>query len=151
MKWAGVLEENNGDPGSSKNQTQIPPKPDLLRPIEVQSQSVFTLRPKPIQPKTLKPDPIRNLIRRPRVSGHPSLQKNVEDATGSTPPTPDLDHVSVHSCDSDSQISTHSSLLPASPSGCRPIAEIMQGFVEVDRSWGSSSDWFLDLRDGRRI
>jgi hypothetical protein len=47
VKWAGVLEENNGDPGSSKNQTQIPPKPDLLRPIEVQSRSVFTLRPKP--------------------------------------------------------------------------------------------------------
>ena len=151
VKWAGVLEENSGDPRSSKHQTQIPPKPDLLRPIEVQSQSVFTLRPKPIQPKTLKPDPNRNLIWRLRVSGHPSLQKNVEDASGSTPPTPNLNHVSMHSCDSDSQISTHSSLIPASHSGCRPITEIMQGFGEVNRSWGSSSDRFLDLRDGRRI
>jgi hypothetical protein len=151
VKWAGVLEENSGDPRSSKHQTQIPPKPYPLRPIEVPSLSDFTLRPKPIQPKTLKPDPNRNLIWRLRVSGHPSLQKNVEDASGSTPPTPNLNHVSVHNCDSDSQISTHSSLIPASHSGCRPITEIMQGFSEVNRSWGSSSDRFLDLKDGRRI
>ena len=59
----------------------------------------------------------------------------------------DGDHVSVHSCDTDSQISTTSSLDAVT----RPIAELMKGIGEVDRSWGSSSDRFLDLRDGRRL
>jgi hypothetical protein len=27
----------------------------------------------------------------------------------------------------------------------------MKDIGEVHRSWGSSSDWFLDLRDGRRL
>lgn len=27
----------------------------------------------------------------------------------------------------------------------------MKGIGEVDRSWGLSSDWFLDLRDGRHL
>jgi hypothetical protein len=56
----------------------------------------------------------------------------------------------VHSCDSDSQGSDHSSLIPASRGG-RPIAEVMQGIGEVNRTWGSTHDWFIELRDGRRL
>lgn len=57
--------------------------------------------------------------------------------------------MSVHDCDSDSQVSSHSSLVPVPSLEVQPIAEILQGIGKVDRTWGSSSDWFIDLRDGR--
>uniref|UniRef100_A0A2N9HT72 Reverse transcriptase zinc-binding domain-containing protein n=1 Tax=Fagus sylvatica TaxID=28930 RepID=A0A2N9HT72_FAGSY len=47
--------------------------------------------------------------------------------------------------------SNHSSLIPASSSGGRPIAEVMQGIGEVNRTWGSTHDWFIELRDSRRL
>ena len=56
----------------------------------------------------------------------------------------------MHSCDSDSQGSDHTSLIPASWGG-RPIDEVMQGIGEVNRTWGSAHDWFIELRDGRRF
>jgi hypothetical protein len=61
------------------------------------------------------------------------------------------DHVSVHDCDSDSQVSSCSSLVLVPSLEVRPITEILQGIDEVDRTWGSSSDWFIDLRDGRQL
>uniref|UniRef100_A0A2N9GHU0 Uncharacterized protein n=1 Tax=Fagus sylvatica TaxID=28930 RepID=A0A2N9GHU0_FAGSY len=33
----------------------------------------------------------------------------------------------------------------------RLVAEVFQGVGSVDKSWGLSSDWFIDLRDGRRL
>jgi hypothetical protein len=33
----------------------------------------------------------------------------------------------------------------------KPIDEIMQEVGVVDRSWGSSRDWFIDVRNGRQI
>ena len=54
----------------------------------------------------------------------------------------------MHSCDTELEISTH--IVPVNLCE-RPIEEVMQGIGVVEQSWGSSSDWFLDLRDGRRL
>jgi hypothetical protein len=42
-------------------------------------------------------------------------------------------------------------LIPTSSTTCQPISEVIEEVGEVDRSWGSSRDWFIDLRDGRRL
>jgi hypothetical protein len=77
-----------------------------------------------------------------------NAQKPLEAPSGSTVTRPEVEHVSVHSCDTESEISTH--IVPVNPCD-RPIEEVMQGIGVVEKSWGSSSDWFLDLRDGRRL
>jgi hypothetical protein len=82
------------------------------------------------------------------VTGARNVQKPSEALSGSTSTRSDVDHVSVRSCDTNSQLSTH--LAPVNL-GDRPIAEVMKGFGVVERSWGSSNDWFLDLRDGRQL
>ena len=64
---------------------------------------------------------------------------------------PAEDHVSVHDCDFESRCSSQSSMVPAPPLEVRPIAEVLKGVGEVDRTWGSSSEWFIDLRDGRGL
>ena len=33
----------------------------------------------------------------------------------------------------------------------RPIAEVFKEVGPMDKTWGSSSDWFIDLRDGHRL
>uniref|UniRef100_A0A2N9G6G4 Endonuclease/exonuclease/phosphatase domain-containing protein n=1 Tax=Fagus sylvatica TaxID=28930 RepID=A0A2N9G6G4_FAGSY len=87
------------------------------------------------------------MVWRPRVNGSNPFQKLAEDDTGQTTANQDDDRVSLHSCDSDSQLST----IPAQPSTSQPIAEVIAEVGEVDRSWGSSRDWFINLRDGRRL
>uniref|UniRef100_A0A2N9EFL4 Reverse transcriptase domain-containing protein n=1 Tax=Fagus sylvatica TaxID=28930 RepID=A0A2N9EFL4_FAGSY len=57
----------------------------------------------------------------------------------------------VNGCDSESQLSETPSLIPAPPMTTQTIEEACQEIGEVDRSWGSSRDWFLDLRDGRTL
>jgi hypothetical protein len=77
----------------------------------------------------------------PRAHGLEKIEKAVEDFS-SSPPT-DLhlelghDRVSVHSWDSESQLSL-ASVVPTPLPDCKPIDEIMQRVGVVDRSWGSS-------------
>ncbi len=44
---------------------------------------------------------------------------------------------------------SESSMVPVSQ--LPPIAKVLQGIGAVAKTWGSSSDWFIDLRDGRRV
>jgi hypothetical protein len=109
-----------------------------------------TTRPTPITNDfrpTTQPNPKPRMVWRPRVNGSNPFQKLAEDDTGQTTANQDDDRVSLHSCDSDSQLSS----IPAQPSTSQPIAEVIAEVGEVDRSWGSSRDWFIDLRDGRRL
>jgi hypothetical protein len=90
------------------------------------------------------------MVWKPRVNGSNgsnSFQKLAEDATGQTTANQDDDRVLLHSWDSDSQLSS----IPAQPTSSQPIVEVIAEVREVDRSWGSSRDWFIDLRDGRRL
>ena len=88
------------------------------------------------------------------ANGLEKPEKAVEGSSSS--PLVDLhlelghDRVSVHSWDSESHRSATSVVLAPSPD-CKPIDEITQGVGVMDQSWGSSRDWFIDLRDGRRI
>ena len=44
---------------------------------------------------------------------------------------------------------SESSMVPASQ--LPPIVEVLHGIGAVAKTWGSSSEWFIDLRDGRRV
>ena len=44
---------------------------------------------------------------------------------------------------------SESSMVPVSQ--LPPITKVLQGIGAVAKTWGSSSDWFIDLRDGRRV
>jgi hypothetical protein len=88
------------------------------------------------------------------ANGLEKPEKAVEGSSSSPPVDLHLElghnRVSVHSWDSESHRSA-TSVVPAPSPDCKPIDEIMQGVGVVDWSWGSSRDWFIDLRDGRRI
>uniref|UniRef100_A0A2N9F9H8 Uncharacterized protein n=1 Tax=Fagus sylvatica TaxID=28930 RepID=A0A2N9F9H8_FAGSY len=73
------------------------------------------------------------------------ITKAIPMASGSRDP----DNVLMHSCETESQHSDHSNLI-LEPQ-VRPIAEVFKEVGPTDKTWGSSSDWFIDLRDGRRL
>uniref|UniRef100_A0A2N9HAI3 Reverse transcriptase zinc-binding domain-containing protein n=1 Tax=Fagus sylvatica TaxID=28930 RepID=A0A2N9HAI3_FAGSY len=91
------------------------------------------------------------MVWRPWLNGSPTFQNNANVVTGQTTVNPNHDQVSIHSCNSESQLSLIPSLIPTSSTTCQPISEVIEEVGEVDRSWGSSRDWFIDLRDGRRL
>jgi hypothetical protein len=160
VKWAGVLDKPMGDPimvedqqpvNNICNEPNLGPKQPNTQPLgsEPISQPVAIKKPtanKPIGLNKLAPKP--NLIWRPR-SPHPQKLLQHDDIASSSQ---NPDHVSVHSCDLDSHLSDNSdnsSLIPTAQP--RPIAEVFQGVGAVAKTWGSSNDWFIDLRDGRRL
>jgi hypothetical protein len=144
VKWAGVVDGSSGEP-ALQNQAPQAPKP-TLRINEHPTHVVAPVRPNAARPNQASA-PHLTKAWRPRVKATTSTSKSLEDPAGSSStPQPDSERVSVHSCDIDSQLS-----LALSHSCDRPIAEVMQGFGVVDSPWRSSSDWFLDLRDGRRL
>ena len=148
VKWAGVVDGPSGEP--VQNQAPQAPKP-VLNPIprsNVNPSHVMA----PVRPNAVRPNQVialnPTMVWRPRVKNATFAHKPLEDPSGSTStPHLDFERVSVHSCDTDSQLST----LAPTHSCDRPIAEVMQDFGVVGRSWGTSSDWFLDLCDGRRL
>ena len=147
VKWAGVIDEASGEPEQAQS---AKPNPFLNSDPNANPTNVH-VRPTVPRPNGSKLGPMITQVWRPRVHGSEEIQRPLDVTSGSTPhPTWSDEQVLVHSCDTDLQISTFSSLVPAAPCG-RPIAEIMEGIGVIDRSWGSSSDWFLDLRDGRQL
>jgi hypothetical protein len=166
VKWAGVMDQPSGAMVSFED--QMGRKTNVTGPIEggpsvqadvrtgpnVVVSSEATQKPntnKPVKPIINKPDPVHKLVWRPRTSGSQKSPTAVESGSRVKNDFPGADHVSVHGCDSESQCSSRSSLVPASPLEVQPIAEVLKGIGEVDRTWGSSSEWFIDLRDGRRL
>ena len=155
VKWAGVLDEPNGNTSPIQTQAHVEVQPES-KVISSDgapraAEPVRIVRPNTSQDYVSKPDPITKRVWRPRVNGFQNTQVTFEAASRSNSTRPDLELVSVHSCDTESQTSNLSSLIPTSPIEVLPIVEIKQGFGEVDRSWGLSSDSFLDLRDGRHL
>uniref|UniRef100_A0A2N9IKL7 Uncharacterized protein n=1 Tax=Fagus sylvatica TaxID=28930 RepID=A0A2N9IKL7_FAGSY len=59
-------------------------------------------------------------------------EKLGEAGSGSTMISPDLDRVSIHSCESESQQSSQCSLIPAPPTACQPIAKVMKDIGETE-------------------
>ena len=146
VRWAGVIDESSGDQYQAQQAINPVPINPLTRNITNPPLVEVPLRPKAYWPNEHGPYPHK--VWRPRVTDIRNVQKIPEAPSGSTVTRPEVEHVSVHSCDIDSEISTH--IVPVEPCA-QPIADVMQGIGVVDRSWGSSSDWFLDLRDGRRL
>jgi hypothetical protein len=150
VKWAGVLPCE--DKGLAPPQAHNIKQPEIsLKNGPHLNQVPNTARPITSKPNAQPTAPKPKMVWKPRVSGFRSMQKSDEAASGSTTANLDLDRVSIHTCDSDSQLSSESGLLPTPPTTDQPIAEAIQDIGEVDRLWGSSRDWFLDLRDGRRL
>ena len=154
VKWAGVIpsEESGPLPHQAHNQAtqevksqahtegSRPAKPNITQPKDKPNFQVIAPKPK--------------WVWAPRAHGLEKIEKAVEDFSSSPPVDLHLelghDRVSVHSWDSESQLSL-ASVVPAPLPDCKPIDEIMQRVGVVDRSWGSSRDWFIDLKDGRQI
>jgi hypothetical protein len=146
VNWARVeLSEDKGPIHSQAHVTKQT-KPTINNGTRIQFAKPITAKTK-TQINDLKP----KMVWQPRVNGLQKIQNSAVSGMASTLANPNLDRVSVHSCDSESQISSTPSLIPAPPSISPPIAEVLQEIGEVDRSWGSSRDCFIDLRDGRRL
>uniref|UniRef100_A0A2N9FU80 Reverse transcriptase domain-containing protein n=1 Tax=Fagus sylvatica TaxID=28930 RepID=A0A2N9FU80_FAGSY len=148
VRWAGVEPCETMGPSHSQAHESIQPanratngsyitngKPKA-QPVTVKAKT---------QPNDLKP----KMVWQPRVNGSQIIKRGAEAGTASTTVNLSHDRVSIQSCDSDSQILSTPSFILAPPT--ISIAEDIQKIGEVDRSWGSSRDWFIDLRDGRRL
>ena len=154
VKWVGVnpCEEVGLPPPQAHENNKNLTQPNLkqVRPTLQQN----TVNPVITQPKPKITAPKPKMVWAPRARGLPNSEKVIEASTSSPPEdfTHDLGHdrVSLHSWDSESQLSL-SSAAPDPSTENKPIDEIMQGVGMVDRSWGTPRDWFLDLRDGRRL
>jgi hypothetical protein len=159
VKCAEVLDDPSGNPVGNPYQAQLEDRSIPIQrpndPIQAPIRADPAIRPKPTLPKLPKPipaAPVVSKVWRPRGTASNSL----EGTSGSTKPK-DLEKVSVNSWESESEShgsdhsSNQSSIVPAGSSGGPPIAEVMQGIGEVNRTWGSARDWFIELRDGRRL
>jgi hypothetical protein len=159
VKCAEVLDDPSGNPVGNPYQAQLEDRSIPIQrpndPIQAPIRADPAIRPKPTLPKLPKPipaAPVVSKVWRPRGTASNSL----EGTSGSTKPK-DLEKVSVNSWESESEShgsdhsSNQSSIVPAGSSGGPPIAEVMQGIGEVNRTWGSPRDWFIELRDGRRL
>jgi hypothetical protein len=129
-----------------------PNKPDLItKPIFVANPPVIQTRKPVTKPNPPKPAP--KLIWRPRNG---SQATGLGEASGTRAP----EHVSVHTEDSESHLSdsqaseaqlSDSDLSVVPISHLPSVTEVFQDIGVVAKMWGSSSDWFIDLRDGRRV
>jgi hypothetical protein len=157
VKWAGVVDKpssitiqntapivTNAVPIGPKVNTKpnfpnntFKPEAPLIKPnLSAQAYKTNTF----VKIKDPKPAPNPRFIWKPReVAG-----KAVGEASGARNPN----HVSIHSEEPESPHSD-SSMVPISQ--IPPIAEVFQGCGAVTKTWGSSSEWFIDLCDGRRV
>lgn len=129
VKWAGVLDEPNGNTSPIQTQAHVEVQPES-KVISSDgapraAEPVRIVRPNTSQDYVSKPDPITKRVWRPRVNGFQNTQVTFEAASRSNSTRPDLELVSVHSCDTESQTSNLSSLIPTSPIEVLPIVEIM--------------------------
>jgi hypothetical protein len=160
VQWAGVMDKPSGDPVLIQNNDPVDPKLANIGPSVTIKPNNSNLVAKPIsfakpntknharQPVTKPnpPKPALKFIWRPRSGSQSTV-------VGEASRTRDPEHISVHSKDSESHLShpqlSDLSLMPISQ--LPPITEVFQGIGMVAKTWGSSSDWFIDLRDGRRV
>ena len=159
VKWAGVnlVEIGSHPPQAHRNEEKLEHSNlNQVRPTQPQPKVQPTQpkpKPKP-KPKFHFTAPKPKMVWAPRVRGLKHSDKANEASTSSPPAdfTPDIhhDHVSLHSWESESQLSL-SSVGPDPSPDCMPLDEILKGVGMVDRSWGTPQDWFLELRDGRRL
>jgi hypothetical protein len=157
VHWAGVMDDPNGE--LVQNTDHIDPQPVKSGPTIM--PNLFNVNTKPV---TLGDQKVQAQARKPinmvHVHAHKPVTKprfvwrprggsqTVQAVDGEASGTRECDHVSVHSEDSESEYSV-SSLVPISK--IPPITEVFQGSGAVAKTWGSSTDWFIDLRDGRRV
>jgi hypothetical protein len=107
VKWAGVVNCEATGPNSQQNHGSKQPVTNLAN-----GPHATTTRPNArtntVRP-TIQPNPKPRMVWKPRVNGSNgsnSFQKLAEDATGQTTANQDDDRVSLHSWDSDSQLSS---------------------------------------------
>ena len=145
VQWAGV--ENMGP---SHSQVHVPP---LTNETNGPLLSKVTPNENPFnsKAKTQSNNPKHKMVWQPQVNGSQKIKSSVETGTTSTTAHPNVDRVSLHSCDFESELSKTPGLIPTPPMTTQNIEDAFQELSEVDRSWGSSRDWFLDLRDRRRL
>ena len=129
VRWAGVVDGSNGTQYQAQQDTRTvnfnPITWNAVNPARVE----IPIRPKAYWPNEHAPNPHK--VWRPRVTDNENAQKPLEAPSGSTVTRPEVEHVSVHSCDTDSEISTH--IVPLNQCD-RPIAEVMQGIGwSIDR------------------
>ena len=74
--------------------------------------------------------------------------KKLPELDGEASGSRSLDRVSMCSEETES-LHSESSMVLASQ--LPPIAEVLHGIGAVAKTWGSSSEWFIDLRNGRRV
>jgi hypothetical protein len=152
VKWAGVMDQPNeaqiltedqmgcgcentltleGGPSCTLVKPDVRIRPTAVVPTETARKL------NSVQPITHKHDPVPKFVWRPRTSGSQKSTKVEEGILRAKTDTPAEDHVSVHDCDSDSRCSSRSSMVPVPQLEIQPIAEVLQGIGEVDRTWGS--------------
>jgi hypothetical protein len=180
VQWAGVMDKPGGDPVIIQTQDPVDPKPAKIGPslttnlaakpnkLSLVTKPTSVVKPafnhfqKP-DPKPKPPKPTPKFIWRPR-SG--SQLTGLGETSGTRAPphvsghSEAPEHVSVHTEGSESQFSesqtsddqlSDSDLSLAPVSQLPTITEVFQEIGAVAKTWGSSSDWFIDLRDGRRL
>ena len=137
VRWAGL--EPCETMGPSHSQAHEP-----MQPVNRANNGSYIPNGKPkAQPVTVKAktqpnDSKPKMVWQPRVNGSQIIKSRADVGTASTTVNPIHDRVSIHSCDSDLQISSTLSFIPAPPT--TSIAEDIQELSEVDRSWDSSRD-----------
>uniref|UniRef100_A0A2N9H333 Reverse transcriptase domain-containing protein n=1 Tax=Fagus sylvatica TaxID=28930 RepID=A0A2N9H333_FAGSY len=156
VHWAGVMDSPSGDPVTIQTNDLTDTQSVKIGPRDPNKPNTPILAAKPVtimdpnmnvQPDTMAQ--ARKNVTKPKLVLRPRCgSQTVLEDKGETSRTRDIDHVSVHSEDSTSQYSD-SSMVPFSK--INPITEVFQGTSAVAKTWGSSSEWFLDLRDGRRV
>uniref|UniRef100_A0A2N9FRM3 Reverse transcriptase domain-containing protein n=1 Tax=Fagus sylvatica TaxID=28930 RepID=A0A2N9FRM3_FAGSY len=154
VKWARVVPSEASGPLPHRAHNQVTQEVNLQAHMEGPGQAKPTITQPKVKPNFQVNAPKPKWVWAPLARGLEKPEKAVEGSSSSPPPDLHLelghDHVSVHSWDSESQLSL-ASVAPAPSPNRKPIDEIMQEVGVVDRSWGSSRDWFIDLRNGRRI
>ncbi|GMY34510.1 hypothetical protein FCV25MIE_29752, partial [Fagus crenata] len=167
--WAGLDDSANGLNQAPKLGPILAPKSDPKPgPHPGQIHKVW----KPIGPKPnkLAPDPeagtgsgsfrpmISTQMPEIQVANRFSVFQVGESSGACDPPETETPPISVTCTTASLQIE------PSVPSGSELVNEVNDGTIitydlvvpgseptEVDRTWGSSSEWVLELRDGRRV
>jgi hypothetical protein len=107
-------------------------------------------KPITIKAKTQPNDPKPKMVWQPRVNGSQKIKNRADAGTASTT----ANQVMIE-CRSTAAIPNRNSRRPPALFWHHrqhvSIAEVIQELGEVDRLWGSSWDWFIDLRDGRQV
>ena len=164
VKWAGVVDKpspieiQQGPQLESATIPQIPypvmPGPNLNNkpnfPINTNKPPIVTKPNNSAQAykatvidKSKGPKPAPKYVWRPREAS-----KKLPEFAGEASGSQSLDRVSMCSEETES-LHSESSMVPASQ--LPPIAQVLQGIGAVAKTWGSSSEWFIDLRNGRRV